>query len=211
MNKKICKNCKKECLVSEEICDECGFDLEEVPSSDTSSHQKTLKCHKCGKEVSDDMIFCDGCGTDIYDYNSNGKLIQKTTTQKVDTDTTLATSSSTKPHTDSSKTKFKLKVVEGMKAGKEYLLIKDEMLIGRLDKEENIFPDIDLENQDDGYVSRKHAILRIKNNEFTVEDLGGINGTMIDNKPIDANIEVSVLPDQVFRVGKVGLMLLIED
>jgi len=74
--------------------------------------------------------------------------------------------------------------VEGFSLGKEYLLFKTEMMVGRLDREGNIFPDIDLEDQDDGYVSRQHAILRHEKGQVTVEDLGTENGTTVDNRPI---------------------------
>lgn len=102
---------------------------------------------------------------------------------------------------------WKLTCVEGFHLGKEYLLYKEEMLLGRSDPESDIYPDLGLEDQDDGYVSRKHACLRIADGSITVEDLGGENGTQVDGRPLPAFKQTPLNEGQVVRVGKVGLML----
>ena len=102
---------------------------------------------------------------------------------------------------------FKLTCVEGFRVGKQYLLYKDDMLLGRLDAESEIYPDIELEDQDDGYVSRRHARIRKNGSRVTVQDLGGENGTFIDGRPCPPMKELEVRCDQVIRLGKVSLML----
>jgi len=219
MNKKICERCNIEYPASEEICDDCGFKLVDIQSTNQQDDDE-LQCPKCGKGITSEMKFCDGCGHQI----KSDTQVDNGSQQSSDDSDDLNDSDDSEEEPDQqspdsnddhsqptvSKLSYKIKVVEGMKVGKEFLLLRDEMLIGRMDKEESIFPDIDLENQDDGYVSRKHAIIRQRNDDVTIEDLGGVNGTMLDNKPIEANKEITVLPNQVIRVGKVGLLLLKE-
>ena len=102
---------------------------------------------------------------------------------------------------------WKLTCVEGFHIGKEYLIYKDDMLLGRTDTEADIYPELGLEDQDDGFVSRRHARLRRSDGRITVEDLGGENGTQIDGRPLPAFKPTPLGAGQVLRVGKVGLML----
>ena len=62
--------------------------------------------------------------------------------------------------------------------------IADEVLIGRDDTARGIHPDIDL-GPDGGYdagVSRRHAILALREAGCTVEDLGSANGTFLNGR-----------------------------
>ena len=59
-------------------------------------------------------------------------------------------------------------------------------------------PDVDLSDQDEGYVHRKHAQLKFENGALTVTHLGGANRTRVNNKPLDDNtpqaVNASALP-----------------
>ena len=104
-------------------------------------------------------------------------------------------------------TTWKLVVVEGFSAGKEYLIFKDTMVVGRRDSDQGVFPDIDLEDQDDGFISRRHAVLRRVDGRLVIEDLGGENGTQIDMKSIEPHQLIPVEAGQVIRLGRVGLLV----
>lgn len=68
-------------------------------------------------------------------------------------------------------------------AGKEFLLSKAEMLIGRWDAARGIFPDVDLDEVDlETKVSRRHARIFTQNNQYWIEDLGSLNGTIINRQ-----------------------------
>ena len=57
---------------------------------------------------------------------------------------------------------------------------KDSVLIGRTDPHTSIFPEIDLTMHDpDTKVSRKHARIIRKGEEYFVEDLQSVNGTIV--------------------------------
>lgn len=102
---------------------------------------------------------------------------------------------------------WKLACVEGFRLGKEYLLYKEDMLIGRTDAESDIFPELEMTDQDDGYVSRRHARIYTLGEQVAIEDMGGENGTLVDGRPIPAFKRIPLREGQVIRLGKVGLML----
>ncbi len=75
----------------------------------------------------------------------------------------------------------KLLIERGHSAGKQFALSTDETNIGRWDADSGIFPDVDLDADDpEAKVSRRHARIIRKNNQYLVEDLGSTNGTFIN-------------------------------
>lgn len=108
-------------------------------------------------------------------------------------------------HLSPEPTRWKLVVVEGFTVEKEYLIYKETMILGRRDVEQKNYPDIDLEDQDDGFISRKHAVIRIQDDSLMIEDFGGENGTFIDGQQLDPHQWVELKEGQVLRVGRVGL------
>ncbi|MEN9934333.1 MAG: hypothetical protein RLZZ387_912 [Chloroflexota bacterium] len=64
------------------------------------------------------------------------------------------------------------------------LSLADELLIGREDAGRSIHPEVDLgpEGGYDAGVSRRHAILALRDGVCTVEDLGSANGTMVNGR-----------------------------
>ncbi len=61
-------------------------------------------------------------------------------------------------------------------------LQKDSNLVGRTDPLSNIFPEIDLSRFDPNTkVSRRHARIWREGDAFLVEDLGSVNGTVIND------------------------------
>ena len=104
--------------------------------------------------------------------------------------------------------KVKLVVEQGMTIGKQFVLNDAEVQVGREDEDEGIYPDIDLADQDEGYVHRKHATLKFENDALMVTHLGGANKTRINNKPIPDNTpQIANLGDKI-AFGKVVLRLM---
>ncbi len=81
----------------------------------------------------------------------------------------------------------KLVVEQGMTVGKQFVLGDAEIQVGREDDDEGIYPDIDLSDQDEGYVHRRHATLNFNDGKLSVTHLGGANKTRINNKPLPDN------------------------
>lgn len=83
--------------------------------------------------------------------------------------------------TFSSLANAKLIVERGKNAGKEFMLDQDEINIGRWDADNGIFPDVDLDTDDpEAKVSRRHARIVRRLNQYLIEDLGSTNGTFVN-------------------------------
>jgi len=81
----------------------------------------------------------------------------------------------------------------------ELPLRNDEALIGRTSASANLHPDIDLSS--DAGVSRRHAVLRLRNDAWTIADLGSTNGTRLDGELLPANEERVLTEASVVHVG----------
>lgn len=104
--------------------------------------------------------------------------------------------------------KVKLVVEQGMIVGKQFVLGDQESQVGREDEEEEIYPDIDLSDQDEGYVHRQHATLTFENDALFVTHLGGANRSRLNNKPIPDNEPQPVKLGDKLAFGKVVLRVL---
>ena len=102
----------------------------------------------------------------------------------------------------------KLVVEQGQSVGAQFVLGDPEMLVGREDEDADIYPDIDLSDQDAGYVHRQHADIKFDNGNLTVTHLGGANKTRINNKPIPDNEPSPLKLGDKVAFGKVVLRLL---
>ncbi|MFL6229528.1 MAG: FHA domain-containing protein [Pyrinomonadaceae bacterium] len=87
--------------------------------------------------------------------------------------------------TDARRTSVKaharLTINRGRAAGKEFPVHEDEAYIGRWDADSGIFPDVDLDADDpEAKVSRRHARITRRGEQYFIEDLGSTNGTFIN-------------------------------
>lgn len=86
---------------------------------------------------------------------------------------------------------------------------RSALLLGRLDEERGVVPDIDLtdyQGQQLG-VSRRHALLLARNNRVTVQDLGSANGTYINGRILKANQEYRIRDRDRIRLGRLELQV----
>ena len=75
----------------------------------------------------------------------------------------------------------KLVIHRGRSVGKEFPLNEDESHIGRWDADGGIFPDVDLDSDDpEAKVSRRHARITRRGEQYYIEDLGSTNGTFVN-------------------------------
>ena len=74
-----------------------------------------------------------------------------------------------------------LTINRGRSAGKEFPVHEDEAYIGRWDADSGIFPDVDLDSDDpEAKVSRRHARITRRGEQYFIEDLGSTNGTFVN-------------------------------
>src|SRR5260370_27243110 len=92
-----------------------------------------------------------------------------------------------------------------------FLLQKDSNLLGRTDPHSNVFPEIDLSRFDpETKVSRRHARIWREGETFLVEDLGSVNGTVINDSVRLAPRQPRVLDSgDKLRLGETTLHFLL--
>jgi len=112
-------------------------------------------CGFCGGRIAADDIFCAHCGT-RQPLAAAQLAAARPTAKLIVTGTTELDAS--------------------------FLLQKDSNLLGRTDPLSNIFPEVDLSRFDpQTKVSRRHARIWREGETFLVEDLGSVNGTVVND------------------------------
>lgn len=111
-------------------------------------------CVNCGRELNADDSFCAWCGT---------KQPAPSGSQRVTA---------------------RLVVVGTTEMDAQFAIsAQGESLIGRLDPNRGIHPEVDLSRYDpSARVSRRHARIIVQNNQYLIEDLNSSNGTFINNQ-----------------------------
>jgi serine/threonine-protein kinase len=125
------------------------------PTARTMAVERVF-CGFCGKSISSEDVFCPHCGARQPIAAASAALrTARATARLVVTGTTELDAT--------------------------FLLNKETNLVGRTDPQSNIFPDIDLSRFDpETKISRRHARVWREGDTFLVEDLGSINGTVVN-------------------------------
>lgn len=87
--------------------------------------------------------------------------------------------------------------------------VSEKMLIGRPDPKNDIHPEIDV-TPHGGHtmgVSRRHAIIRAKDNRITIEDLGSANRSYINEHVLESNKEYRIRDHDIIRIGHMRLQV----
>ena len=119
---------------------------------------ETVYCGFCGGRIAADDIFCAHCGArqPIGGGTGSPSSLARATAKLVVAGTTELDAS--------------------------FHLQKESNLLGRTDPQSNIFPEVDLSRFDpETKISRRHARIWREGETFLVEDLGSINGTVIND------------------------------
>jgi serine/threonine-protein kinase len=149
---------------------------------------QTVYCGFCGGRIAADDVFCAHCGArqPLAGVGSSAMLQAVRPTAKL--------------------------VVAGTtELDASFILQKDSNLLGRTDPHSNIFPEIDLSRFDpETKVSRRHARIWLEGETFLVEDLGSVNGTVINDSVRLAPRQPRVLDSgDKLRVGETTLHFLV--
>ena len=148
----------------------------------------TVYCGFCGGRIAADDVFCAHCGArqPLAGVGASAMLHTVRPTAKL--------------------------VVAGTtELDASFILQKDSNLLGRTDPHSNIFPEIDLSRFDpETKVSRRHARIWLEGETFLVEDLGSVNGTVINDSVRLAPRQPRVLDSgDKLRVGETTLHFLV--
>jgi eukaryotic-like serine/threonine-protein kinase len=115
-------------------------------------------CGFCGKTIAADDVFCAHCGARQPIAAASASVRAARATAKLIVAGTTEIEAGTFP------------------------LQKESNLVGRTDPQSNIFPDVDLSRFDpETKISRRHARIWRQGDTFLVEDLGSVNGTVVND------------------------------
>lgn len=105
--------------------------------------------------------------------------------------------------------RVKLVVEQGKILGEQFLLGDTQIAVGRYDAGTGRCPDIDLTAQDPAYVHRQHVRITFNDagTELVVFDLGGRNGSYVNNQLIEKNGSAGLRLGDKLRVGRVVMRL----
>jgi len=96
--------------------------------------------------------------------------------------------------------RYSLAVILGANAGQIYQLTKPRVVLGR-----GAGCDIQLP---DSEVSRRHAMLEIRQDEATISDLGSTNGTYVEGVRVEST---TIASHQEFSLGTTTLMFIVTE
>jgi serine/threonine-protein kinase len=149
---------------------------------------QTVYCGFCGGRIAADDVFCAHCGA----------------RQPLAGAGASATLRAARPTA-------KLVVAGTTELDASFILQKDNNLVGRTDPHSNIFPEVDLSRFDpETKVSRRHARIWLEGETFLVEDLGSVNGTVINDSVRLAPRQPRVLDSgDKLRLGETTLHFLL--
>ncbi len=149
---------------------------------------QTVYCGFCGGRIAADDVFCAHCGARQPLAGVGASAILHTVRPTA-----------------------KLVVTGTTELDASFILQKDSNLLGRTDPHSNIFPEIDLSRFDpETKVSRRHARIWLEGETFLVEDLGSVNGTVINDSVRLAPRQPRVLDSgDKLRVGETTLHFLV--
>lgn len=91
------------------------------------------------------------------------------------------------------------------------LSVRTEFTMGRVSEGQPIMPDIDLSPYQ-AYaagVSRLHAVIKKQGAQVIFMDLGSANGTYINGKRLDSNVEHSLSHGDIVALGKLKMQILV--
>ena len=95
--------------------------------------------------------------------------------------------------------------------GMEMFLEKGENLLGRMDVDSQVFPDVDLSRYDPKlYVSRKHAVLKRDGNRFFIEAMKATNPTTVNNYQISPGRTVEIASGAKLVLANLALEFVIK-
>lgn len=171
-------------------------------------NDNVVVCHVCGNRNLLGALICDNCGAML----SSGDSRSRTGTRNLNEE--LPEFQTNPVFISSNKGEFKegmrLKIeVVGQKEPVEIDPSRRDVLMGRRDQVSRRKPDVDLEDFE-GYrlgVSRKHALISLRNTELTLQDYGSANGTYLNGVRLPAHQAHKLHDGDVIQLGHLTLRI----
>lgn len=160
-----------------------------------------IKCPSCGKRHPENTLFCDECG--VYLLAEGRKRTDPLAAEDVDW---METDFGITGSLDSQVAQPMVVRLSLLDSGRQIeFTLNKEVSLGRLDPATATFPDIDLEAYDHALekgVSRRHAKVTRRGSELFLEDLGSVNGTLLNGKRLTPYLPHVLTDEDEIRVGR---------
>jgi serine/threonine-protein kinase len=153
------------------------------PASQMAPLMEWVFCGHCGEKIGADDVFCAHCG------------------HRQPTPGSEAASGGYAGAVAPGRITAQLVVVGTGDMVRPFVIDKASVLIGRTDPHTGIFPEVDLTMHDpETKVSRKHARIYRQGEQFLIEDLGSVNGTIV-NSVTGGSIRLNAKSPRVLSAG----------
>lgn len=162
-----------------------------------------IKCPSCQKPHPENTLFCDECGA--YLVSEDGIATDPLTVEDTNwVDRKAAAARAAAGKAGRPVTLSFLIVDQNRQI--EFPLTK-ELNIGRLDAATATFPDLDLTSYGglEKGVSRRHAKITRQGQEIFIEDLGSVNGTLLNGKRLTPYLRHPLISGDEIQAGRLAL------
>ncbi len=156
-------------------------------------------CNRCGHRNPEGSNFCSSCGSVLERLPGGDPAVTTITLAPVEASGEVGEEEVTVSVADYAAGVGLLVVKRGPNAGSRFALGSGKTTIGR-------HPDSDI-FLDDVTVSRRHAEVRNHDGNFTVSDVGSLNGTYLNRERIE---EADLHSGDELQIGKFRLVFLYE-
>lgn len=105
-----------------------------------------------------------------------------------------------------------LRIIEGGTIGREFPIKEGISYIGRWDTETNSYPEVDLSDEDIySKVSRSHAKIINKDNNYYIQDCRSRNKTFLNNikDALTPEISYELTNEDIIKIGKIIFKFLV--
>lgn len=164
--------------------------------------ENVIVCHVCGHRNLVGALICDNCGAMLTGdtRNRTGTRNLNDELPEFQTDNPVFMPSEKQAFEDGMRLKIE---VDNHDGAIEIDPTRQEVIMGRRDPVSRRKPDVDLEDFE-GYrlgVSRKHAMIALRENILTLQDYGSANGTYLNGVRLPAHQSHKLHDGDVVRLG----------
>ena len=161
-----------------------------------------IKCPVCQAKHPENTVFCDKCGSFLLEDNR-----EETDPLAADEVTWMEREETSEVPKEAITSPLGLKLTIPDSGRDVEVPLTKEVNIGRLDPVSGSFPEVDL-SSDGGLakgVSRLHAKITRRGREVFIEDLGSINGTLLNRKKLAPYLPRVLKSGDELQLGKLIL------
>jgi len=171
-----------------------------------------IVCSNCKHTNMDGAMFCSECGAQLI--GSDTLATQTISMDPVEPPAKHDSASAKKPAAPAAPAAPNTWITLHLMDTGQMLPVSErsEFTLGRISEGQPIMPDVDLSSYQ-AYasgVSRLHAVIKHTANRILIMDLGSANGTYINGKRLNPNIEHTLSNGDIIALGRLKIQVLLK-